>query len=125
MKLLVEISEEEYTKVKDGRASVSSMRDTIRNATPITECEDCISREEVKKEIKIAYSNAWDISDMAGDLSDEIDALPRVYPKSDKTSIEEAINHVEDYICNQEKDTVKAQGMAQALDMIEEYAIKY
>lgn len=33
--------------------------------------------------------------------------------------VKAGINKVEDYICNCETDTVKAQGMAKALDMIE------
>ncbi len=36
-----------------------------------------------------------------------------------KAYIAEAINKVEEYICDIETDTVKAQGMAQALDIIE------
>ena len=38
-----------------------------------------------------------------------------------KDLLEKAINHVEDYVCNHEKDTVKAQGMCDALTMIEQY----
>ena len=33
MKIVIDIPEEEYAKVKDGRASVSMMRDAIRNGT--------------------------------------------------------------------------------------------
>ena len=38
-----------------------------------------------------------------------------------KSLLEQAIDYVEDYVCNHEKDTVKAQGMCDALTMIEEY----
>ena len=46
-------------------------------------------------------------------------ALPTVdaIPKAD---IQKAIDKVEEYICDIETDTVKAQGMAQALDIIEQ-----
>ncbi len=37
-----------------------------------------------------------------------------------KDEIEKAIGEVEKYICDVETDTVKAQGMAQALDIIEQ-----
>ena len=37
-----------------------------------------------------------------------------------KTDIQKAIDKVEEYICDIEKDTVKAQGMAQALDIFEQ-----
>ena len=35
MKLVIEISEDDYRKVKDGRASVSMMQKAIRNGTPL------------------------------------------------------------------------------------------
>ena len=35
MKVVIDISEEDYQKVQDGRASVSMMRDVIRNGTPL------------------------------------------------------------------------------------------
>ena len=50
---------------------------------------------------------------------DMIDNAPTVetIPKSD---IQKAIDKVEEYICDIETDTVKAQGMAQALDIFEQ-----
>lgn len=35
MKLVIDISEDDYRKVQDGRASVSMMRKVIRNGTPL------------------------------------------------------------------------------------------
>lgn len=35
MKLVIEMPEAEYKKVKEGRASVSMMREAIRNGTPL------------------------------------------------------------------------------------------
>ena len=35
MQIVINISEEDYHKVKDGRASVSMMRNAIRNGTPL------------------------------------------------------------------------------------------
>ena len=37
MKIVIDISEDDYRKVQDGRASVSMMRKTIRNGTPLNE----------------------------------------------------------------------------------------
>ena len=37
MKLVIDIPEEEYQKVQDGRASVSMMRNAIRNGTALPE----------------------------------------------------------------------------------------
>lgn len=36
MKIAIDISEEDYRKVQDGRASVAMMRDAIKNGTPLT-----------------------------------------------------------------------------------------
>lgn len=35
MKLIIDISEDDYRKVQDGRGSVSMMRKVIRNGTPL------------------------------------------------------------------------------------------
>lgn len=35
MKIVIEVSEYDYRKVQDGRASVSMMRKAIRNGTPL------------------------------------------------------------------------------------------
>lgn len=35
MKIVIDISEDDYRKVQDGRASVSMMRKAIRNGTPL------------------------------------------------------------------------------------------
>ena len=41
MKLVIDISEDDYKKVQDGRAGVSMMRKAIRNGTPLPRCKDC------------------------------------------------------------------------------------
>lgn len=41
MKIVTDISEDDYRKVQDGRASVSMMRNAIRNGTPLPKCKDC------------------------------------------------------------------------------------
>ena len=47
------------------------------------------------------------------DLEPTVEAIP-------KDQINKAIEKIEQYICDVETDTVKAQGMAQALDMFEQ-----
>lgn len=42
-------------------------------------------------------------------------------PSISKKILEGAIDKVEDYVCDHETDTAKAQGMCDALTMIEEY----
>lgn len=58
MKLVIDISEDDYRKVQDGRASVSMMRKAITNGTPhetVTEfadrCREC-GRERVLDKIR-------------------------------------------------------------------------
>lgn len=46
-------------------------------------------------------------------LAPTVEAIP-------KDQINKAIEKIEQYICDVETDTVKAQGMAQALDMFEQ-----
>ena len=41
MQIVIDISEDDYRKVQDGRASVSMMRKAIRNGTPLPRCKDC------------------------------------------------------------------------------------
>ena len=40
MKIVIDISEEDYRKVQDGRASVSMMLNAIRNGTPLMQVLD-------------------------------------------------------------------------------------
>ena len=46
MQIMIDISEDDYRKVQDGRASVSMMRKSIRNGTPLdkirAEIVDCL-----------------------------------------------------------------------------------
>lgn len=53
MKLVIDISEDDYIKVQDGRASVSMMLKAIRSGTPLPKGHgDLIDRNELKKIIK-------------------------------------------------------------------------
>ena len=98
--------------------------------------EDCISKIV---DVLGGYTDL-DIPRMEDIAKDIMTALPSVYPKSDKSCddcmwsvcnynksvdynklLEDAIDKVEDYVCNHETDTAKAQGMCDALTMIEEY----
>lgn len=54
MKLIIDISEDDYRKVQDGRGSVSMMRKVIRNGTPLPKghgrliilSEDAVKRKQ-------------------------------------------------------------------------------
>lgn len=60
----------------------------------------------------IAMIRCEDLSRILADVS-TVKAIP-------KDQINKAIEKIEQYICDVETDTVKAQGMAQALDMFEQ-----
>lgn len=64
--------------------------------------------------------NSWGMNDYEpSDFTDAIDDAPTV-EAIPKDQINKAIEKIEQYICDVEIDTVKAQGMAQALDMFEQ-----
>lgn len=53
MKLVIDISEDDYRKVQDGRASVSMMLKAIRSGTPLPKGHGrLIDADELKKIIK-------------------------------------------------------------------------
>ena len=63
MKLVIEIPEEEYIKVKDGRASVSMMRDAIRNGTPLPKGHGrLIDADELEARLRMQPNNMSKIS---------------------------------------------------------------
>lgn len=41
MQIMIDISEDDYRKVQDGRSSVSMMRKVIGNGIPLSRCKDC------------------------------------------------------------------------------------
>ena len=103
MKLLVEINEELLNYFKkywligaNGNDRVDELVNSIRNATPITECEDCINRKEYLKKCE-SYCDAnckyskqqRDVmcsACMMGDAIEFAEDMPTVYPKSDNPS---------------------------------------
>lgn len=53
MKVVIDISEDDYRKVQDGRASVAMMRDVIRNGAPLPKgCGDLIDANELYKDFE-------------------------------------------------------------------------
>ena len=53
MKVVIDILEDDYRKVIDGRASVTIMRDAIRNGTVIPKgCGDLIDANELYKDFE-------------------------------------------------------------------------
>ena len=57
MKLVIEISEEDYRKVEDGRCPVSVMRDAIRNGTPLPKGHGRLIDAEVFASNVVKYSH--------------------------------------------------------------------
>ena len=47
MQIVINISEDDYIKVQDGRASVSTMRNAIRNGTPLDKIRKRIELEKL------------------------------------------------------------------------------
>ena len=60
MQIVIEMSEEDYRKVKDGRASVSSMRDAIRNGTPLPKPFDLEGLKEDMKALNCGFPYGLD-----------------------------------------------------------------
>lgn len=58
MQIVIDISEDDYRKVQDGRASVSMMRKAIRNGTPLPKGHGILIDANVLT-IKL---KAWDIN---------------------------------------------------------------
>ena len=73
------------------------------------------AREEYRNLIDLTMSDTTLLHTLYGvlDTAPTVEAIP-------KDHIAKAIDKVEEYICDHEKDTVKAQGMAQALDIFEQ-----
>lgn len=56
MKIVIDISEEDYRKVQDGRASVSMMRKSIRNGIPLPKGHgDLIDRSLLLEDMERGY----------------------------------------------------------------------
>ena len=47
MQIVIDISEDDYIKVQDGRASVSTMRKAIKNGTPLDKIRKQIELEKL------------------------------------------------------------------------------
>jgi hypothetical protein len=59
MRLVIDISEDDYGKVQDGRASVSMMRKAIRNGTPLDKISAEIAEEQNDCVVKEQYDTAY------------------------------------------------------------------
>ena len=76
-----------------------------------------IDVDEVKKRFPIMENDFGMVINER--LHKELDKIPTV-EAIPKDQINKTIEKIEQYICDVETDTVKAQGMAQALDMFEQ-----
>ena len=142
MKRIIDRSEEDYKSLdryynfadnNDGR-----LLRAIKNSIPLNECDDCISRQTILD--MTGLSEWFDSSDSYNEFAFEVSKMPPVYPKKDKSCddcmwqvcnynkmidynklLKEVSDKIEDYVCNHVKDHAKAQGMCDALTMIEDY----
>ena len=83
-KILIELLDEAYDWIKTGfpdEADEEFATNAIKNGTILSECEDCISRDDVKILLRKEFPNMTNRTYNA--LWDEVDTLPSVYPKSD------------------------------------------
>ena len=91
MKLIIDISEDDYKKVLDGRASVSMMRKAIGNGTPLKQepCEDAISRQAAidGADVIIARDTSGnnDVVKAMTAWKSYVEGLPSVNPQEPKT----------------------------------------
>ena len=74
-----------------------------------------VSREELKTLSSFTVDGGKYAGMKLGDYFDDVEQ--EAYTGEE---IQKAIDKVEEYICDVETDTVKAQGMAQALDIFEQ-----
>lgn len=64
MKVAIDISEDDYRKVQDGRASITMMRDAIRNGTPLPKGHGRILDEKDILDTKNNDGDWYDLVDM-------------------------------------------------------------
>ena len=79
MRIVIDISEDDYRKVQDGRASVSMMRKAIRNGTPLPKGHGRLIDTD---NLKFAFTDGTEDYEyahwtMAG-IIDEIDNAPTI-----------------------------------------------
>ena len=95
MKLVIDIPEIMYEEIKEyGIRNFSALTDSIRNATPLTDCTDAISRKAVievisnkkAKHIDDRVNNPINYGTLA-DLEQNINSLPSVNPTTDLSKI--------------------------------------
>lgn len=82
MKLIIDIHEEDYKWVCEQNMGFELYK-MIANGTPLTESDDCVSREAV---IKLVKKGEYDITGKTDNemFCEEVNKLPSVQPKRDK-----------------------------------------
>ena len=91
MQIVIDISEDDFRKVQDGRASVSMMRKAIRNGTPLPKGHgELIDKNLIVNEMEQAYKNSLSepFAKLFVDFMAYIDDAPTIV-KADKGESEE------------------------------------
>ena len=108
MKRIIEIPELLFEKTKENgyvsELNLEIVWDALKNSTPLNEVEteDCISRQDVLKEI-VRFSTEEGSSVECQQLYYDVYNMPSVTPKSDKPSgkwIRQANDYVDYYECS-------------------------
>ena len=79
MKIVIDIDENTYKNTLIHGGNSNRLIDAVRNATPLTECEDAISREKV---LDIVCGCYYENDFGESNFYREIEALPSVQPKA-------------------------------------------
>ena len=94
MKLIIDIPDKMYETVQNG-TYCGTLYENLKNGTPLSESEDCVSRQAVMQAIE---DNANDIkygcfasNQDAETMKNEIEALPPVTPAEKQESCDDCI----------------------------------
>lgn len=83
MKLLIDISKEDYIRLRDEGmfGNVTTFKRAVREGIPLSESEDCVSRKAVNKIINKWLSHPdYELKDGIYDMTEKIHKLPPVTP---------------------------------------------
>lgn len=118
--MAIKALEQEPSQVKN------ELKDELNELEP---CSDAVSRQAVLDcfcgMLKMDEDTIPHVKDYLQTVVDRIKALPPVEPKRQdaipKSVIDDIREEIEDYVCNKEEDTAKAQGMLNALQIMDEH----
>ena len=102
MKLIIDISEDDYKKVLDGRASVSMMRKAIGNGTPLKQEQKTNMLDKIKAEIERerSFQRTMDEYDIATGLRTALEIIDKYKAESlDQEPCDDCIKREDALMC--------------------------